>query len=78
MNVKRSVVAVAACVCGVVLLIATYGVGASTPNRKLNPQLTADGGAPMPPWPPKVQLMADGGAPMPPWPPNPSKAQTGG
>lgn len=39
----------------------------------------ADGGAPVPPYPPKpplVALTADGGAPVPPYPPNPSSALT--
>ncbi|HEV2223773.1 MAG TPA: hypothetical protein VGR84_12300 [Candidatus Acidoferrales bacterium] len=40
--------------------------------------LLADGGAPMPPWPPSNSLLADGGAPMPPWPPsNPLLADGG-
>ena len=34
----------------------------------LRNSLVADGGAPMPPWPPSNSLLADGGAPMPPWP----------
>ena len=41
-------------------------------------QLLADGGAPMPPWPPNNPLLADGGAPMPPWPPNNSLLADGG
>jgi hypothetical protein len=35
------------------------------------PQVVADGGLPMPPWPNTGNvLLADGGLPMPPWPPS--------
>jgi hypothetical protein len=73
MNVKRSVVVVAACLCVAALSLVTYRAGASSVNWKVNSQWKADGGAPTPPWPPKMQLVADGGAPTPPWPKLPSK-----
>ena len=82
MNVKRSVVAIAVCLCGVGLLLATYKASASTtPNRTLNPRWTADGEPPPPPKPPyphlglahlgdepTAWLTADGEPPPPPKP----------
>lgn len=68
MNVKRSVVAVAAGLCVVALSLVMYTAGSSTVTWKACPQWVADGGAPTPPWPPKTQLVADGGAPTPPCP----------
>jgi hypothetical protein len=53
MNVKRSVVAIAVCLCGAGLLLATYKASTSTtPNGTLNPRWTADGEPPPPPKPP--------------------------
>jgi hypothetical protein len=76
MKAKRSVLAVAVCV-GVVGLSATLCATSISPiNWKWHSNWVADGGAPMPPWPPnqtsKTTLIADGGAPMPPWPTAPS------
>src|SRR5690348_16027090 len=68
MNVQRSVVAVAACLCVGALSLVTYRACASSVTWRANPRWAADGGAPTPPWPPKTQLVADGGAPTPPWP----------
>lgn len=68
MNVNRSVLIVGGCLCVAALSLATHGVGGPAAHSKVNCQWMADGGAPMPPWPPKTQLIADGGAPTPPWP----------
>jgi hypothetical protein len=78
MNVKRSVLVVAACLCVAALSFVTHRASASSVNRKMNLPWMADGGAPTPPWPPKIQLIADGGAPTPPWPPKTQFVADGG
>lgn len=71
---RFKVAALAVCLCsfvGMGLSVRMAAKGQIHSRSSVRAMMLADGGEPVPPWPPSgLTLLADGGEPVPPWPPS--------